>query len=115
MFRFTSIVLAALSLGVAGATGCQSDHSEGHMDMHKPSPDAVAGTPTNDAVACDKCKVTVVKTPETNQKGRVIGYSDKKQMVCPDCKSMAENFFTSGKMEHTCKACGGNMSGCAMH
>ena len=113
MFRFTSFVLAALSLGVVGAGGCQSNHSEGYM--HKPSPDAMAGTPTDQGVACDKCETVWVHNPEVNQKGHVVGYSDKKQMTCPDCRSMAENFFTTGKMEHTCNACGGNMSGCAMH
>jgi hypothetical protein len=116
MRRFTTIPLALLALGAfAFVGGCESmgGHSEGHM--HKPSPNAMAGTPTDNAMACSKCDVVFVKSPETNQKGRVVGYSQKQQMVCPDCKSHAENFFSTGKMEHTCSSCGGNMMGCAMH
>ena len=108
MLRGLKLVLAGLTLGSGMFVG-------GCMSNSKPSPDAMAGTPSNDAVACDKCKVTFVKNPETNQKGRVIGYTEKKQMVCPECKSAAENMFATGKMEHTCKACGGNMTACAVH
>ena len=108
MLRSMKMALAGLTLGTGMfLVGCQSNG--------KPSHEAMVGTASSDAVACDKCKVTYVKSPDTNQKGRVIGYSDRKQMVCPDCKSAAQNMFTTGKMEHTCKSCGGNMSGCAMH
>jgi len=75
----------------------------------------MTGTPSSDAIACDKCKVTFVKVPVDGGKGRIVGYTSRKQMVCPDCKGAVENMFATGKFEHTCTACGGNMSGCAAH
>ena len=51
-----------------------------HMAMHKPSPDATAGTVSNEGIACDKCNVTFVKSP-TNDKGRIVGHTTRKQMV----------------------------------
>jgi uncharacterized UBP type Zn finger protein len=66
------------------------------------------------AVTCDTCKVTYVKMPIT-QKGRIIGYSTRKEMECPMCKDAVTNFFQTGKLEHTCTACGGNMSICEAH
>lgn len=107
MFRSIKMTLAGLTLG-AGLflVGCQSS---------KPSPDAMMGTASSDGIACDKCNVTFVKSPTDNGKGRVIGYTTRKQMVCSECKGAVENLFATGKMEHTCTACGGNMTGCAVH
>ena len=99
---FTALTVAVGLLVV----GCQSSS--------KPSPNAMAGTPSDDAIACDKCNVTWVKSPREHR-GRVVGYSNRKQMVCPECKSAVQNLFATGKLEHTCTACGGNMSGCAVH
>ncbi len=112
MFRFTKIAVAALTLGTGLVLGgCQSN---------KPSPDAMTGTPSSEGIACDKCKTTWTKVPTmaSGPRGRgyaITGYSDRKQMVCPECKSMVENMFATGKLEHTCTACGGNMAGCAVH
>lgn len=111
MLRFTKTILAGLTVG-AGLilAGCQSDG--------KPSPNAMRGTPSTDGIACDKCKVTWVKVPITPGGGkdnRIIGYTSRKQMVCPDCNSAVANMFATGKFEHTCKACGGNMRACAVH
>lgn len=113
MFRFSKMALAGLALG-AGLVlaGCQSGG--------KPSPNAMTGTPSTQAIACDKCKVTWVKVPNTPSPGGkgsmgITGYTTRKQMVCPDCKGAVENLFATGKFEHTCSACGGNMSGCAVH
>ena len=113
--RFTKTILPGLTLG-AGLVlgGCQSDG--------KPSPNAMAGTPSTDGIACDKCEVTWVKVPNTGTSGAggkgsmgITGYSSRKRMACPDCKSAVANMFATGKLEHTCKACGGNMAGCAVH
>jgi hypothetical protein len=27
-------------------------------------------------------------------------------MTCPECRTAAENFFATGKLEHACKTCG---------
>lgn len=112
MFRFTKTAVAAMTLG-AGLVlgGCQSN---------KPSPNAMRGTASTEGIACDKCKTTWVRTadvsPGPGGRGTTIkGYSDRKQMVCPECKSAVANLFATGKMEHTCTACGGNMTGCAVH
>lgn len=111
MLRFTKMALAGLTLGTGLIlAGCQS--------AGKPSANAMVGTPSTDGIACDKCETTWVKVPQA-QSGRmgapIIGYSDRKQMVCPECKSAVANLFATGKFEHTCTACGGNMSGCAVH
>ena len=114
MFRFTKVALAGLTLS-AGLVlaGCQSNG--------KPSPNAMRGTPSTDGIACDKCEVTWVKVPNTSPgaggKGSmgITGYSSRKRMACPECKSAVANLFATGKFEHTCTACGGNMSGCAVH
>lgn len=115
MFRFTRMTLAALTLGTGLIlAGCQSDG--------KPSPNAIAGTPSTEGIACDECEVTWVKTPNvgnTSPGGKgsmgITGYSSRKRMACPDCKRAVANMFATGKFEHTCTACGGNMTGCAVH
>lgn len=67
------------------------------------------------AVQCDTCKVTWVKVPQYRGKAGIVGYSSFKQMECPDCRNAVQNFFETGKFEHTCKACGGNMTICQSH
>lgn len=109
MFGFKKAALAGLALGVGLLAGCQSN---------KPSPNAMGGTPSDDAIVCDKCKVVWVKQPTTVGGGKsnvITGYTSRKQMVCPECKGAVQNLFTTGRFEHTCTACGGNMTGCAVH
>ena len=67
------------------------------------------------AVQCDLCKVTWVKVPRYAGKGGIVGYSSIKHMECPDCRNAVVNFFETGKFEHTCKVCGGNMTICESH
>jgi len=69
--------------------------------------------PTEGAVMCDKCKIVMVKIaiPGTS-KAPLAVYHDTKTMICPDCKSAMENFFTTGSLKHTCTACGGAMTHC---
>ncbi len=73
-----------------------------------------SGVPSTQALACSKCKVTYVNVP-TKLGKNIVGYHDQAVMECPDCKDAAENFFTTGKFEHSCKTCGNTMSACAMH
>ena len=69
-----------------------------------------ATAPSTQAVMCSKCQVTWVKVPA--QYGKVTAFTTHKSMVCPDCKSAAQNFFATGKMSHTCKTCGETMELC---
>jgi hypothetical protein len=97
-----------LGLGFGAAlilTGCAGS---------TPASNAPAGASTQ-AIACDGCKVTWVQVADTNGKGRVIGYHSAEKMTCPDCTDAVQNFFASGKFEHNCKACGGNMTICEAH
>jgi protein-arginine kinase activator protein McsA len=106
MFWLKRLALPGLVFSAALVlAGCQTSAAKS----------AAASTTQADGISCDKCKVTWVKTPTTGGKGRVLGYSRQKQMVCPDCKSAVENLFASGKFEHTCATCGGNMQACAVH
>jgi hypothetical protein len=93
-----SIAAGALSFG------CQSSSKS----------EPTANLASTQAVTCDTCKVTYVKIP-MEQKGRIVGYYSRKQMECPMCKGAVTNFFQTGKLEHTCTACGGNMSICDAH
>ena len=112
MLRVAMLSFSGLSLAaVLFLVGCQGAGN-------KPSPGAIAGTPSTDAVACDKCKVVWTKTPITAGGGKehaIAGYTTQKQMVCPECRSAVHNMFTTGKFQHTCTACGGNMEACAEH
>ena len=65
-------------------------------------------------VHCDGCKVTWVKTP-TYSRTTGMGYHETQKMECADCKDAVSNFFATGKLEHSCKACGGNMIPCEGH
>lgn len=108
--RTLSLMSLILAAGLL-AGGCQSSGT-------KPSANATAGTPTTQAVACDKCKVVWKKEPLTVGGGhsdRVVGYTSSKQMVCPECRDAVQNMFATGRFEHTCSACGGNMQACAEH
>src|SRR3954468_22498690 len=98
--------IASIVLGTV-LVGCQS-----LATGDKP---AAAKLDATQAVACTKCDVTWVKTPQ-EQKGRIVGYSNRKVMECPDCKDAVANYFSTGKLEHACKTCGPDaMQACQMH
>lgn len=106
MFHFSKRSFAGLTLG-AGLllAGCATDN--------KPAQSSLTESPQG--VMCSMCKVTWVKVPTDNGKGRIVGYTTKKQMVCPDCKDAVSNFFDTGKLQHTCKTCGDSMDVCEAH
>jgi hypothetical protein len=104
---FSKSVLWAMALG-AGLVlvGCQSDGTQS----------ASGGAPSEQAVTCSKCQITWVKWPTDAGKGRIAGYYGRQRHECPDCKSAVENFFATGKLEHTCKTCGADsMQACERH
>ena len=55
--------------------------------------------------ACSKCEVKSEKLA-LQEKGRTVGYTDRKTMQCDDCKDAVANLLTRGKFEHTCTTCG---------
>jgi ABC-type Fe3+-hydroxamate transport system substrate-binding protein len=100
-------LLVGLSIpALALLMGCQSQ-SDGQKT-------AAAQSVNSPALTCAKCQVTYVKVP-TVQKNRVVAYTTRKSMECPDCRSAAENFFATGKLQHTCKTCGDNLEICESH
>ena len=66
------------------------------------------------AVMCSKCQTVWVQRGYQNGKN-VVAYRQDKQMVCPDCQSAIVTFFKTGKLEHTCKTCGGTLDHCTVH
>ena len=64
------------------------------------------------AVMCAKCQTVWVRRAEHINK--VTVYHNEQVMECPDCRSAALNFLTTGKWKHSCKTCGDNLSACAL-
>ena len=96
-----SLILSGLLLAL---TGCQSLHAG-------PPP---SNEMSNDAVRCDKCQVTWLRTPYAKDgHSGAIGYHDTQKMECPDCKANVASFSSAGKAtERHCKFCDGRMSAC---
>lgn len=105
MFGLSKLALASLALGMGLFTvGCASN-----------TPPQSSLAPSTQGVTCTKCQVTWVKVPRTNGKGRIIGYTSRKEDICPDCMDAVTAFFNTGKLQHTCKTCGGTMEICEAH
>ena len=103
LIRSFILVVGASVLAGAALTGCQSTGESGEA--------LAEGT---DAVYCAKCQATWVRKRDTVA-GKSTVYRTEKTMVCADCESAATNFFKTGKLEHTCKSCGGAPSHCVVH
>jgi hypothetical protein len=99
------VSLLGIAMAIAAViAGCQST---GETD----------GTPVADtqAVHCAKCQTTWVQKPTSvGTRGATI-YRTEKAMVCADCESAAATFFKTGKLEHSCKSCGGAPKHCVVH
>ena len=103
MLRLPKLGLA-LTAGLFAA-GCQT--------ADKPAESRLVAS--DQGVMCEKCKTTWVKVPESTRGLRVIAYTEQKRHTCPDCTTAAQNFFATGKLEHSCKTCGDNMKVCEAH
>ena len=102
-----SLVAAAVAVMGFAAGGCESQNAS--------KPSAKQNLAAHDGVSCSKCQVTWVKQPVTAGGGkdwRVLGYTTRKSHECPDCRNGVENFFATGKLQHTCKTCGDAMEVC---
>lgn len=75
----------------------------------KVQPDAPALTEDR-VVSCGKCQTVWVRYATTINKTTV--FHNEKVMECPDCRSAARNFLTTGKWEHTCTMCGDSLAAC---
>ena len=95
----------ALGLGAALLASCQADN--------KPPQSSLVSS--EQGVTCSKCETTWVKAPTRNDKGRIVGYTNRKSHACPDCRDAVSNFFNTGRLEHTCKTCGDSMEICEAH
>jgi hypothetical protein len=106
MRRLFNLSIAGLALGTGLLiAGCAADNKPAQSTL----------VTSADGVTCSKCQVTWVKYPVANDKGRIVRYDTSKSMECPDCKDAVTNFFTTGKLEHTCKTCGDSMEICKAH
>jgi hypothetical protein len=106
MFRFAKPALASLLLGASAfLIGCTADNKPPQSTL----------VPSTQGVTCSKCQVTWVTYPVHGDKMRIVRYDTRKSMECPDCKDAVANFFTTGKLQHTCKTCGDSMEICNSH
>jgi hypothetical protein len=102
--QLPKISMQGLALGViVFLAGCQSSEQ----------PTATAPQMMSaKAVHCEKCKTTIVNAPSTVSGGlreSITVYGPSKAAMCPNCCDAAKKFFTTGKLEHTCTACGSSM------
>lgn len=100
-----AMVLVAVTAGSLIVAGCQGKSEAAKSSLQ----------PVSDGVTCSKCQTTFVKVPVDAGKHRIAGYTSKKVHTCPDCRNAAENFFATGKLEHSCKTCGSAMEICKAH
>jgi nitrous oxide reductase accessory protein NosL len=104
MSQFLKTIMQGLALSVGVfLAGCQSS---GQSTAAAPQMLSVK------AVHCEKCKTTIVNAPSTVSDGRresITVYGQSKAAMCPNCCDAAKKFFTTGKLEHTCTACGSSM------
>lgn len=96
-----SIIGVATIFAVGILAGCQSDTA---LDSR--------ASDSTQAVICAKCQVTWTKRPR-REKGRIVAYTTRKSVECPDCRRVAEGYFASGKLQ-PCPTCGDAMEVCTM-
>ena len=89
----TSLLLI-LSVSALVATGCVGPRNQ-----------------PKSAVFCPSCKVVWVEMLDFDDPYR-MSTSPGRVMECPDCERAAVGFFETGKLEHSCKACGGELVHC---
>ena len=99
----TTITLLTAAM-VAGQTFARAEEA--------PAP-AAAAAPAQ-AIMCPKCQAVWVKDTATVNSHQTTVYVTSKKMMCPECKTAAENFFAGKNAEHTCKICG-EMKVCDAH
>ena len=77
---------------------------------------SAADTPGAGAVTCDKCKTVWVSVPVSSPGGKgFMTYRNVKKMECADCESAVATFFKTGKLQHECKKCSGELTHCEEH
>ena len=66
------------------------------------------------AVICAKCETVWVERIDLNDPYGMT-FRPEETTVCPDCESAVATFFKTGKLEHTCRTCGGQIKHCEVH
>src|SRR5262245_41456510 len=66
------------------------------------------------AAMCPNCETVWVHEVQAVGKSRIMTYTAKSHMECPDCRSAATNFFATGRLEHACATCGGTLERCTI-
>jgi hypothetical protein len=93
-------LVAALSIAVL--SGCTSMQPQ-------------AGTPQASGLMCNKCETVWVPSKGRGGKpGTYHAYRASEKMICPQCESMAETFFRTGRFSHSCPGCGSNVMRCTV-
>lgn len=92
--------LAGVSL-VLGLSGCATTNADASASATEP------------AVLCPTCETVWVR--QQRQINKTTFYTTEKKMACPGCTSAVETFFKTGKLQHTCATCGGNLAPCKAH
>ena len=65
------------------------------------------------ALICVKCETVWVERVDLNEP--YVTFRPEKTTVCPDCESAIATFFKTGRLEHTCGTCGGQIKHCEVH
>ena len=72
-----------------------------------------AGTSEAVGLMCDKCQSIWVPSVDRGGKpGTYHVYRASRKMICPQCESMAQTYFRTGQITHSCPGCGGNVTHC---
>ncbi len=96
--RIAGVAGASLVLGLSGCTTANAGANPGS---------------TATAVLCPTCETVWVR--QRRQINKTTFYTTGKRMSCPECSSAVETFFKTGKLQHTCATCGGNLAPCKAH
>ena len=106
MFTKISIIIG-MSIASALLAGCQAINGNN-------GPSLSTLDQSENGVTCSKCQTTWVKIADNSgsKASRISGITTRKSHVCPDCRDAATNFFATGKLQHTCKACGDSLEVC---
>lgn len=66
------------------------------------------------AIFCPKCEMVWVEMTDFDDPYRMSTVPGQ-VMKCPDCENAVVHFFKTGKLEHACSTCGGELVHCKAH
>jgi hypothetical protein len=90
------LVFFGITLACLTVVGCQSNSAPPSASVGR---SVIAG------------KTTFVEVPTGQGAPEVVAYTVSGQQVCPECKSVADDYFKTGKLdEQVCKTCGSTIN-----